>query len=295
MTDTHKGLIAIYLTVLLLATNGLFAKGLPVGSIDITVIRGIIAAITLVVLAPFLRVRLSDIRRNDHFTLIFLGLLLTVHWASFFEAMRVSSVAVGMTMLYTYPIFTVFFEALVERKRVELPDLVLAGLMIVGIFTISSPGQGDSNLLLGVAWGLLSAVTFAMRNVLQRKRCRHIQPVAAVGYQSLAGSLLLIPFLNFESLHQDTSTMMYLLLLGVVFTALPHTLLATALKYLSAKTASFIGCLQPVVGALIALAVIGEIPTINVIIGGAIIVSAAMLETMKSVLRQRSIVQGSSQ
>lgn len=291
MAETHKGLIAIYLTVLLLATNGLFAKGLPLGSIDITVVRGVIAAITIAIFAPFLKLRLAGLQRRDFVTLVGLGLLLSVHWASFFEAMRVSSIAVGMTMLYTYPVFTVFFEAATERKRIELPDLFLAGLMMVGVFIISSPGQDDSGLLLGVGWGLFSAIIFALRNVLQRKLCRHIQPVAAVGCQSLAGSLLLLPFLNVGALRQDMSTMMYLLLLGVVFTAVPHSLLATALKHLSAKTVSFIGCLQPILGALIALAVLRETPGLNVIIGGTIIVSVAMLETMKSVLRHRKLAQ----
>jgi drug/metabolite transporter (DMT)-like permease len=294
VTDTNKGLAAIYLTVLLLATNGLFAKGLTIGSIDITVIRGVIAAGTLAILAPFLGIRLFEIQRSDLIKLMFLGLLLTVHWAAFFEAMRVSSVAVGMAVLYTYPVFTVFFEAVVYRNRVDPADLFLAVFVVVGIFTISPPVGGDHQILLGVAWGLFSAITFALRNVLQRKHFKHIQPVAAVSYQSLAGSLLLLPFMSSEALPQASSAFGYLLLLGVVFTALPHTLLATSLRYLSAKTVSFIGCLQPVIGATIALAILGEVPALNVVLGGMIIVSAAMLETLKSVLKQRQILQRSA-
>lgn len=288
MKDTHKGLGAIYLTVLLLATNGLFAKGLPIGSIDITVIRGVIASVALVLLAPLLNIPMFSLKRSDVIKLVFLGLLLTVHWASFFEAMRVSSVALGMTVLYTYPVFTVFFEALLHRRQVDMVDLCLAGLVIAGIVIITPIGGEQREILHGIGWGLLSAVTFALRNVLQRKVCGHLPSIQAVAYQSLGGSLLLLPFFSVPSLFQDQATLIYLLLLGVVFTALPHTLLATALRYLSAKTVSFIGCLQPLLGTLLALAVIGEYPTLNVVVGGAVIVFAAMLETTKSVLQQRA-------
>lgn len=288
MRDTHKGLGAIYLTVLLLATNGLFAKGLAIGSIDITVIRGVIAAAALMLLAPLLKVPMFTLQRSDLIKLLALGLLLTVHWATFFEAMRVSSVAVGMTVLYTYPVFTVFFEALLYRRRVNLIDLLLAALVIAGVLILSPINGEERAVLHGVGWGLVSAVTFALRNVLQRKICGHLHPIQAVAYQSLGGSLLMLPFFSVSSAIQDDATLLYLLLLGVVFTALPHTLLATALRYLSAKTVSFIGCLQPLLGTLIALAVIGEQPPLNVVIGGFVIVSAAMLETMRSVLQKRA-------
>jgi drug/metabolite transporter (DMT)-like permease len=286
--DSHKGLGAIYLTVLLLASNGLFAKGLTIGSIDITVIRGVIAAAALMLLAPFLNVHMYTVQKSDLIKLLALGLLLTVHWATFFEAMRVSSVAVGMTVLYTYPVFTVFFEALLHRRRVSLLDLSLAALVITGVVIISPIDGEQIAVLHGIGWGLVSAVTFALRNVLQRKICGHLPPVQAVAYQSLGGSLLMLPFFSAPALFQDGATLLYLLLLGVVFTALPHTLLATALRYLSAKTVSFIGCLQPLLGTLIALAVIGEHPPLNVVIGGFVIVSAAMLETMRSVLQKRA-------
>jgi len=275
--------MSIYLTVLLLATNGLFAKGLPLGSVDITIVRGLIAGLFLAIISPFLGIKIFDIGKKDLAILLGLGVVLIVHWVSLFEAIRVSSVAIGMTVLYTYPVFTVFLEAFFLKHPLSLRDVCLAGLVIVGVYVLSPIHSNTDGVSLGVIWGLVSSITFSLRNVLQRRLCSHIPPIKSIAYQSFTGACFLMIFASPQILQLENSSMMYLLLLGIVFTALPHTLLAISLKYLSAKTASFIGCLQPVIAAALALIVIDEKPELNVILGGLIILSAAAYETTKSI------------
>ena len=71
-----------------------------------------------------------------------------------------------------------------------------------------------------------------------------------------------------------------LILLGVVFTALPHTLFAHGLLHLKAKTASLIACVQVVYAAIFAALLLGEWLTLNVVFGGLVVVSAAMYESL---------------
>ncbi len=74
----------------------------------------------------------------------------------------------------------------------------------------------------------------------------------------------------------------------MAFTALPHALFATALRYLSAKTVGLVSCLQPFYGAVLTLLVLDEQLTIRTIIGGTIIVATALFETQQSHQKKRA-------
>jgi drug/metabolite transporter (DMT)-like permease len=72
------------------------------------------------------------------------------------------------------------------------------------------------------------------------------------------------------------------LLLGTVFTALNQTLYAASLRSLSAKTVSIISTLLPLYAAVTAIVFLGEIPTVETIIGGIVVIAAVMIETVRA-------------
>ncbi len=73
-----------------------------------------------------------------------------------------------------------------------------------------------------------------------------------------------------------------------MFTALPHALFTTALRFLSAKTVGLVSCLQPFYGAVLALLVLDEQLTTPTLIGGTIIVATALFETQQSHQKSRA-------
>ena len=73
-----------------------------------------------------------------------------------------------------------------------------------------------------------------------------------------------------------------LLLLGTVFTALPHALIAASLRHLRAKTFSLIACMQPFYGVVLAVLLLGEQPTWGTLLGGLLITSASVYETLNT-------------
>jgi drug/metabolite transporter (DMT)-like permease len=68
-------------------------------------------------------------------------------------------------------------------------------------------------------------------------------------------------------------------MLGLVCTALAHTLFIAGLREISAHTASVIVALEPVYGIVLALVLLGEVPDARTLVGGALIVGAAFLAT----------------
>jgi drug/metabolite transporter (DMT)-like permease len=73
-----------------------------------------------------------------------------------------------------------------------------------------------------------------------------------------------------------------LLVLGLVCTALAHTLFIAALQVASAHTASVISALEPVYGIVLALGLLGEVPAPRTWVGGALIVGAAVIATRRA-------------
>jgi len=213
-----------------------------------------------------------------------------LHWITFFHAMQISSVAIGMISLFTYPVMTVLLEPIFNKKRIRLKDIAFACIVLLGILVMVHEDLLGINLneikpqmdiLAGVLFGMSSALVFAIRNLLQKYHHRNVPSDGLIFHQVIAIALMLVLFIEFDSVSQlslfDTSL---LIMLGVISTATAHSLLSHSLKHFPAKSVAMISCLQPFVAALFAWLVLSEVPSWSVAIGGSIIVSVAMLESM---------------
>ncbi|MFA7553207.1 MAG: DMT family transporter [Spongiibacteraceae bacterium] len=289
MPQNHtRSLLSLYLAAILLSCNGLFAKGIPLDSVSIAQLRSIVAVIAVLVLFSVQRKSWRLPSSSDYIKTYCLGALLGLHWITFFASMQVSTVAIGMVALYSYPVITVIIEPALDKKWPHLSDIFAALIVLIGVLVMipetSSEGgwQLNTTTLAGVGLGLISAVLFSVRNTLQRRLLTNIDASSSTLHQFLIIGVVLIPFVDWESVSTfKPYNYAQIIGLGVVTTALAHSLLVASLRHLSAKTVAMIGCIQPPVAALIAWLVLGEQPVLLVIIGGAIVLSVAVFETLR--------------
>lgn len=289
MNPAVNGLISLYAAIFLLAGNGYFAKQIDMVVFDITAYRAALAAIALFAFLALFNKKIR-LQSGRHYALsVALAGLLGVHWVAYFHSMRISTVALGMTILYTYPIITIFLERAVFKKAIRLVDVGVAIMVLIGIVLMVFPNPdaaletSDSNLQ-GVLTGLLSAFCFSCRNVFQQRYFRGYPAYQTIFYQVFIIAVVFLPFASVgvtELAQMPSKEWGMLVLLGIVFTAMPHSLLANSLRTISAKSVALIGCAQPVIGAGIALVLLSEIPSMQVIIGALIVLSGAIYETVK--------------
>jgi drug/metabolite transporter (DMT)-like permease len=286
MDETRKSLIGLHAASLLFGGTGLFSKLIPLPAIDITALRSLIAAATLLALATLGGRSVALRSRADCGLMGLCGVLIGVHWATFFHAMQVSSVAVGMVAIFTYPVMTVFLEPFWQGRWPRFSD-ILCGLGVLAGVACMVPGfSPESPVAQGVFWGCLSAFLFALRNVVQRHYLNGYRGDTSMFYQTLVAGCVALPCMQHPPAMQPLSTWLLLGLLGFFFTAVPHSLFAGSLRSLSAKTAGLIGSLQPLYATVLAALVLGETPALRTVIGGVIIVGAA---TFESVRRQPAV------
>ena len=282
-----SGLIELHLAVLLFGGTALFSKLIPLSALDITFLRCIVAATVLGLLVKLSRKRLTLASKQDYLVAIGLGVIVSLHWVTYFAAMQLSSVAIGMIAFFTYPVTTVIAEPLLTGSRIKLLDIISGVLVLIGVILLIPEANLGNDTTLGIAIGIVSAILFTARNLLHKRYFSQYSGPHAMFYQTLVAVVFLMPWHQTELNSISLEVWGLIILLGVVFTAAPHALFTSALRQLSAKTVGLVSCLQPFYGAMLALIILGEELNLNTIIGGTIIVATAIFETHQSHQSQR--------
>jgi len=291
MDAVKKSLISLHFTVVLLGGTALFSRLIPLSASDITLIRSVFACIALFAFLTLTKDKLSLRSRRDYLIAIGLGVLMALHWISYFAAMQYAGVSVGMIALFTFPVITVLIEPMFEKTGLVWQDIVSALTVIVGVYLIVPESSLENEVTLGVLIGIGSAILYAFRNIIHRKHFKQYSGAKAMAWQTLVIIAVLLPTINSSIGKATTQDWLMLLLLGTVFTALPHALIAATLRHLRAKTFSLIACMQPLYGVALAIIVLDESPTFRTLIGGVLITSASVYETLNTHKLHQSNVQ----
>jgi len=276
-----KGLLEINAATLLLGFVALFPKivGLPPAQIIFWRSAVAAAALGLALLGRRRSVALQG--SGAYAAVLLLGVLLGTHWILYFHAVQISSVAVAIVSLFTFPVMTVLLEPLINRARVDPKD-VLTALAVLGGVLLMVPGLSfESSVTRGVAWGLVSALLYSLRNIFQKRFLSQTDSAVALLYQVTVAALLLLPGMPRGFVAAGAEWALPLLALGVLFTALPHTLLLGSLAHLKAKTVGIVQSLQPAYGIALAAVLLREYPSGRTLAGGVIILGAALYESVK--------------
>ena len=279
MDDKKRGLLNLHIAILIFGGTGLFSKLIALPAIDIITYRSFLAAITLLIILYIKKSRIRLFNRNHLLLMVALGILMGIHWVSYFTAMQVSGVAVGMVALFTYPVMTVFMEPFFYNERPSRKDILCGCAMLIGVFLIVPEFTTTNNTTLGVCWGIFSAFFFSLRNVLQKRYLSGYGGITSMFYQATIAGIVALPFVNTTPNNISLTDWGLLIALSIVFTALPHSLFTSSLAVLKAKSVGLIASLQPLYGAFFAFLILNEQPSLATILGGAIILGAASYES----------------
>lgn len=277
-----KNLLLLLLASLLISTSGVLGKYI---AMPVEVIIWFRAFFAMLLLYGFSKVKKQNIRlQSSTHKIPFLvgGIFMAVHWITYFYALKLSNVALGVLSLYTFPIFTAILEPVFLKIKFNPRYLVLGIIVLIGLYVLTPELDFKNSYVQGILIGLFSALCYAIRILIFKRYVAAYDGTVLMLYQTLVISVLLFPTLFFMDLSAFISQLPYILILAVVTTATGHSLMLHALKFFSATTASLISSLQPVFGILLAFIFLAEIPTQNTYIGGAIILFAVCIESIKS-------------
>ncbi len=243
--------------------------------------RCVIGAIVLGCVATYLGRRGAAMAWRTRGLLMLAGVVLGIHWICFFESARRSTVAIGMVAAFTFPVFSALIEPLVFRERFRPRTLATAGVVLLGVSCLLLADPATGSVAAGVGFGLTASILFVIRNLLTRHAVAIVGGVRAMAWQvGTAAVMLGWALVVYVDAAPDTGTIVGLLYLGIVPTALTHTLFIRSFRHFSVATASVITSLQLLWGPLYAWAALGEQPDLPVIAGGGIVLAAVVYESI---------------
>jgi len=282
MKKPSPALVQVHAAVLLFGLAGLFGKLVGLPAIPITFARVLFSSLSLLVFTLLKRQSLR-MPKKLLLRLCGAGMLLAVHWCSFYQSIQLSSVAVGLLITLVFPCFTLFLEPLIFREKLRLRNVAVCALSVIGtVFVVMGNGESGGSAA-SILFGLLAALSYSLLTVLNRIFAKdHPAGVISLVEQG-AAAVVLAPI----GLYQVRSVpsvkdILLLVLLGVVFTALAHTLFTMSLRKVSALSAGLISCLEPVYGIIFAALLIREFPAPLTFLGGALILLTAVLSSLQA-------------
>lgn len=282
MDNKKSSLIQLHIAVLLFGISGLFGKFLTQPSIIIVLGRVFFSSIFLCVALTITKESLKFKSRKDMFIIAFMGIILAIHWCTFFQGIKLSTVAIGLLTFSTFPIFVTFMEPFFFGEKLKKEDIVLAFITFAGVTFVISDFQIGNEMTKGAIYGILSSLSYALLSLLNRKYVKEYKGVVIAFYEQLASLVVLLPFFFIMEPVFTREDIFLLLLLGTVFTGLTHTLFINSLKNIKTQTAGIISSLEPLYGITLSIFLLNEIPSVKEIIGGLLILGTVFYSTIKS-------------
>ncbi|WP_455596910.1 DMT family transporter, partial [Cloacibacillus porcorum] len=139
-----------------------------------------------------------------------------------------------------------------------------------------------SYLSFGVLWGMAGSVSFAVMSLLNRRFASSYEGSVIAFYEQGIAALVLLPMLLFYRPAVSAKDWGLLILLGVLFTGVAHSLFIGGMKHVRAQTAGIIASLESLYGIISAALILGEIPSLRELVGGAVILGTAAYSTLRS-------------
>ncbi|MCB9231616.1 MAG: EamA family transporter [Bacteroidia bacterium] len=194
--------------------------------------------------------------------LVLIGFLVSIHWATFFGAIKLSNVSITLSILATATFFTSLIEPLLTPKKFRPLELGLGLLVIPGVYLIYHTTEF---YLWGILAALLSSFLASLFGVLNKNEVEVADPVAITFVELGSGWLMFTPLVLIYYYYNPGqpflptwSDLGYLAILAFLCTSIGFLFSLKSLKVLDAFKVSLTINLEPIYGIILAIALLNE-------------------------------------
>lgn len=189
------------------------------------------------------------------------GIIIAIHWVTFFKAIKVSNVSVALVTMSTGAFFASLIEPIFFKRKIKPIEILLGLLVIVGLYIIFN---FQSQYTLGIIYALISAFLSALFAVLNGLFIKKYDANVISFYQLLFGALGVTLYLVFtqkfsiQFFQISENDWFYLIILSSICTAYAFIASVYVMKYLTPYTVMLTINLEPIYAIVLALIVFGE-------------------------------------
>lgn len=255
----NRNTLILHFTVLIWGFTGVLGELITVSALHLVWYRVLIAAVSLVIYYFFKRKSLL-VSKDQLMQYLGVGMIVGLHWVLFFHAIKVSTVSVTLVTLSSVTLFTAILEPVINRKRISIADVVVGLVIIFGIYLIF---KFEFKYFWGIVFGLSCAFCASIFSILNSRMVKKGSPTTITLYEMIGAwigvSVVMLFTGDFDGqMILSQSDLLYLLLLGVVCTAIAYVLGVAVMRELSAFTVALTTNMEPVYGIILALLIFGQ-------------------------------------
>ncbi|HEY0757474.1 MAG TPA: EamA family transporter [Ktedonobacteraceae bacterium] len=279
--SSWQGLLSVCVAVAFFSTSAVFVRwAAPFSPIEIAFWRLAIASALVGLLGLLTHTKLR-IERKELPRFLFYGLITALHFILYIAALSFTTIAHGLALVYTSPIFVTIFSALFLKEALPWRKYLGIGVAIIGValmvgfqphYTSCNLRDTGQCMALGDGLAVLSAICFGIYSVAgRRERENHPLFRYTLNVYGLAALWLLPPTLLLAGRHAyPLSALSAIGALGIFPLGLGHTLYNAAVRKIHATYANLIATQEVTGGIILGIFLLGEIPSLLTLVGIAV-------------------------
>lgn len=282
MYSVKRSFVELHIAVFLFGFTAILGELIELHPLILTWWRVVLASAFFLVLPSMMR-NVRSISKSLIRIYFGIGLLVALHWLTFYAAIKASNASITLVCLATTTFFTALIEPAVMKTRVSKLQLGLGLAILPGMILIVNSTGGQ--YIWGIVLGIMSAVLAASFGALNKRYLGGQDPMSVTLIEMVAATVLLTVGLPFVLYHDAGSGLwpgkmdwIYLILLALICTNVAYLLALRALRHLSAYMTALTVNLEPLYGIILAAVLLAQYQELNMrfYYGAAIILIAVI-------------------
>jgi drug/metabolite transporter (DMT)-like permease len=277
-SDKFAGQLAILLCAVLWSTSGLFIKLINWHPAVIAGGRSFLAIFFL------LAIRYKQEKPKKILPLFASGFWYASTMILFVIANKLTFSANAIVLQYTAPVWTCLLGWLFLKEKPHREHWLSLSLVCFGMFLVFGSKLGGGSLL-GDCFAIISGITFAANSVALRA-LKNSNPLDVMICAHIICAAFSIPFFIVYTPEINTGNILSILFMGVFQIGAASALFVYGIKRVKAIQAMLTASIEPVLNPVWVLLVTGEKPSLSVILGGAVIITAVFISSVAGKQRE---------
>ena len=284
MTERVKNLILMHFVVLIFGFTGILGKLITIEAVPLVFWRTAIGAVTIFL---WLKLR-NQVTKKSWATIAKLGgvgILIAIHWVTFFASIKASNVSIALTMLAVSPMFVGFIEPIFFRRKIDPKEIFIASVVIVGVaITLKFSSGYEWGVFLGLISALFASLFATINGVLVKEHDASNISLVELFFASLVIFLFMAVRgeVGLELIAIDIMDWVYIIILAVVATSFAFIAFTHVMKVFTPFTTTVAINLEPIYSIILAVLIFGEeeIMDVQFYIGATLIIGAIIINTI---------------
>ena len=258
--DNLKSYLHLHVIVFIWGFTAVLGKLISLEALDLVLYRMLFASVIMTFVVLFNKEKIR-VPFNVLIGFIVSGIIIALHWLTFYQAIKVSNVSITLACLSTGAFFASILEPIFYKRKIIWYE-VLFGLIV--IFGLGIIFKVETQYTTGIYLAVTSAFLSALFSVINGKYAKEYSPNVISVYELSSGFLFLSIYLFFADSFTpaffalSSNDLLWLFLLSSICTAYAFSASVKVMKFLSPFTVMLTINLEPIYGIILVLLIFPE-------------------------------------